>query len=155
MGVEACGYQSEDAGKAGSITFDGAEVAQVRIDDDGCLVPGEGSNGLSNSFVVPQVPTGRYDVCAVFPGEATPCTTFEVVPGEASGGDASTAVLSGEVARGGAASVASTERARSGPGTLARTGIAIGTALALALALIAGGRLLARRADREHHEAGR
>lgn len=155
VGVEACGYQAEDAGKVGSITFDGTVVAQVRLDDDGCLVPGEGSNGLSNSFVVPQVPPGEHDVCAVFPGEATACTTFQVTSGGAGGGRNATAVLGAEVERGAPAADVSSERARSGPGSLARTGAAIGSAVALGLALVAGGRLLARRADRDRRQADR
>jgi hypothetical protein len=156
VGVEACGYDTADAGKAGSITFDGDAVLAVTLDDDGCLVPGTGSNGLPNSFVVPGRPAGDYQVCAVFAGEATPCTAFAVTAGGGEpgpDGDGDVEVLAGETVRGSSATErvegAGVERSRSsGLGSLARTGIGIAGLLALAAVLLLAGRaLLLRRRD--------
>lgn len=153
VGVDACGYRPADDGLSGSITFDGEPVLAVTLDDTGCLRPGQPSNGLSNSFVVPNRPPGTYQVCAVFPGYPAACTAFRVfAPGNSGGGSSGggndARVLQATETRAVATegvSGAGGERARSGPGSLARTGLGVAALLVAGTALVVGGRALSRR----------
>jgi hypothetical protein len=81
---------------------------------------------------VPDVAPGPYQVCSVFAGYATPCSTYTVV----AGGDAPVDVEGVAVERG------TPSGGGSGPGALARTGLGIGLLVAVAVALLVLGRSL-------------
>lgn len=171
VGVQACGYAPGDAGRAGTITFAGAEVADVTLGADGCLAEGEPFDGYPESFNVPDRPPGGYDVCAVFAGYPAPCERFRVVSEEdedRDGGDTEedadgagesgdgTEVLGIERTRGGGEAPAGSASGR-GSSSLARTGATIGALVAglVALAFMLSTRTMRRSAtDREGPRAG-